>query len=246
MSHVTRHTSLLQVSQLRSAHLHAVLFRWRRKSSVVTIMGHALYKTFAIIATSICGSYIIIGSFLAIAVALLPLALLSRMAPHRLPQSLRPIAFTTLLKAVCVFLALSTCFTLPLFIQQGDQDSPNNTDPLRSDAACVFYYTTFNLSAPALFCGPSFYSQFLPSFFAGDYPTIFYKCSMRMSRATLYVLPFLAIINLMTAFYADDFAFKNKLMQQCVGLAALNPHPSTPCHMSHVTCHMSHVTCHMS
>ncbi len=72
---------------------------------------------------------------------------------------------------------------------QGDQDSVLNTDPSFSDAACTFYYTAFNLSNPARYCDPSFYSQLLPSFFAGDFPTVFYSCALRMSRATLCVAP---------------------------------------------------------
>jgi hypothetical protein len=194
----------LQISQLQSSHVNAAMHRFRHDSGVLKIASHALFKSYAVFATAASASYIVLFVVAFSILVLLVLALVRHLIPNgRISLFFNSWNFFPLLTALCKLFAFLVCFSLPMFIQQGDTDSLKNYELAQgADAGCVFYYNLFypNTSRSAaannlghsiqrsdMYCDSTFWTDHLSAYFNGSYPSIFYRCSLRMSFATLYV-----------------------------------------------------------
>jgi hypothetical protein len=187
---------------LQSKHIDYAINRFRHDSGFFKITVHALYKTYAIFATAASASYIILFLFAGLIFALLILAITRLLFPHcRLSLFFHSVDFATFIKATCKLFALFVCFSLPIFIQQGDIDSSANSNFSQgADAGCVYFHTIFIRNASTatanhanlieqrsdLYCDSTFWTHHLAAYFTGTYPSVFYQCPMRMSFATLY------------------------------------------------------------
>lgn len=194
----------LQISQLQSSHVNAAMHRFRHDSGVLKIASHALFKSYAVFATAASASYIVLFVVAFSILVLLVLALVRHLIPNgRISLFFNSWIFFPLLTALCKLFAFLVCFSLPMFIQQGDTDSSKNYELAQgADAGCVFYYNLFfpNTSRAAaaknlghsiqrsdMYCDSTFWTDHLSAYFNGSYPSIFYRCPLRMSFATLYV-----------------------------------------------------------
>jgi hypothetical protein len=182
-----------QVSHVQRKFLHLAVDRFRHDSKVMKIAGHALFKTFAIFATAASASYFLILAVSLMIVSFWLCALVRHVSSGRFfPRLLDVTSFTM---SSCTFLALIICFSLPIYIQQGDLGSPANLDPRYADDSCIFYNTLFNRTDAAdaslggkqdMYCDSSFWSVHLMSYFNGSYPSVLYRCPLRVSRAIVY------------------------------------------------------------
>ncbi len=180
-----------QVSQVQRKFLHLAVDRFRHDSTVLKIACHALFKTFAIFATAASASYFLIIAVSSMIVLFWLCALVRYVSSGRFfPRLLDVTSFTM---SSCTFLALIVCFSLPIYIQQGDLGSPDNLDPRFADDGCIFYSTLFNRtdatdpSRGDIYCDSSFWSVHLTSYFNGSYPSVLYRCPLRVSRTIVYV-----------------------------------------------------------
>jgi hypothetical protein len=227
-------------------YIHQAVDRFRHDSKVFKIIIHAFFKTFAFFAFSASASYLLIFFLASIIAIFFVCAVIRRVSSGRVfPRLWNTSAFT---KCSCKLLALVICFSLPIFIQQGDIDSRNNLNPQLADAGCIFFSSLFNrvnsldANRGDLFCDSTFWSDHLIMYFNGTYPGVLYRCPVRVSRSILYAppqhalqqhrvtlkcmytLPVLALVNLIGSFYTDDFALKNRRVLQCVCNASLQRH----------------------
>ena len=180
------------------------MHRFRHDSGVLKIASHALFKSYAVFATAASASYIVLFVVAFSILVLLVLALVRHLIPNgRISLFFNSWIFFPLLTALCKLFAFLVCFSLPMFIQQGDTDSSKNYELAQgADAGCVFYYNLFfpNTSRAAaaknlghsiqrsdMYCDSTFWTDHLSAYFNGSYPSIFYRCPLRMSFATLYV-----------------------------------------------------------
>jgi hypothetical protein len=184
---------LPQLAQLRSKQLHQAVDRFRHDSSILKIIAHVLYKTYALVTAAISASYVIVFIVGFVTFSLLLLAALNYLSFCRCLRCTASWNFPTLVTFSCKILAFMICFSLPSFIQQGDIDSGINSDPTRTDDPnCIFFYTLFPRSKSGLdsqtdfHCDSSFWTNHTRNYFRGKYPTVFYTCPLRMSRSTLY------------------------------------------------------------
>jgi hypothetical protein len=187
--HASASHALLQVRRLRLHHIRAAVDRFRHDSGFLKIALHALFKTYVFVATASSGSYIIMLMFFSLSCLLMPLAAAQLFYPQRLPLSLSPYNFVALFKASCKAVVFIVCFSLPIFIQQGDMDAvvspPNLSAQAGADPGCMFFFTEFNRSQAQFSCTSGFLSNQVSLYFAGVYPSVFYICPLRMSRMIL-------------------------------------------------------------
>jgi hypothetical protein len=221
---------------LQQNYIHQAVDRFRHDSKVFKIIMHALFKTFAVFTFSASASYMLIFFLASIIAIFFVFAAIRRVSSRRFFPHLWDVS--TFTKCSCKLLALVICFSLPIFIQQGDIDSRSNLDPLLADDGCIFFNSLFNRTNSLdanrgdLFCDSTFWSGHLRMYFNGTYPSVLYRCPVRVSRSIVYVprkhalqqhgvtlkcrytLPVLALINLIGSFYTDDFALKNRRVLQ--------------------------------
>jgi hypothetical protein len=184
---------LSQLTQLRSKQLHQAVDRFRHDSSILKITAHVLYKTSAIVTAAISASYIIVFIVGIVTFLLLLLAALNYFSFRPCLRFTASWNLPTLVTFSCKILAFLICFSLPIFIQQGDIDSSANSDStVTDDPNCIFYYSLFPRSKNEsglrtdFHCDQSFWTVHTRNYFRGKYPTVFYTCPLRMSRSTLY------------------------------------------------------------
>jgi hypothetical protein len=132
---------------------------------------------------------------------ILILALIRHLFPSsRVSLFFLSVNFSAFIVTLCKLFAFFVCFSLPIFIQQGDNDSKANFDRNRgADSGCIFFYTTFygnsstidmknyNSRRTDMYCDSTFWTQHLAAYFSGMYPSVLYYCPLRMSFATLLV-----------------------------------------------------------
>ena len=172
-------------------------------------MAHALFKTYALLTAAVSASYIAIFAGFFVTFSLLFLAALNYLLSGRFLCFTASWNFPILITSSCKLLAFMICLSLPIFIQQGDIDSELNRDPTTADPSCIFYYSRFprskeNPTSDSYCSGSSFWTEHIRNYFRGDYPSVFYLCPLRMSRATLYC----------PALYSQHFFFSD-LTQVC-------------------------------
>ena len=176
-------------------------------------MAHALFKTYALLTAAVSASYIIIFAGFFVTFSLLFLAALNYFLSGRFLRFTASWNFPILITSSCKLLAFMICLSLPIFIQQGDIESdsepPHNRDPTKADPSCIFYYSLFprskeNPTSDSYCDGSLFWTEHIRNYFRGDYPTVFYLCPLRMSRATLYC----------PALHSQHFCFSD-LIQVC-------------------------------
>ncbi len=175
---------------MQQNYIHQAVDRFRHDSKVFKIIVHAFFKTFAIFAFSASASYLLIFFLASIIAIFFVFAAIRRVSSGRLFPHLWNVS--TFTKCSCKLLALVICFSLPIFIQQGDIDSRSNLDPLLADDGCIFFSSLFNRTNSAdanrgdLFCDSTFWSDHLRMYFNGTYPSVLYRCPVRVSRSIVY------------------------------------------------------------